>query len=404
MRGVINNDKGYVLALVLIISILFTVIFFSFLAISSNTTKQNNIIEGTFQSQSIAEMGVSYFQHAMTNEIITKQNEIIQEVIAQRDKDIINMIIENDDYYKGLAINAMENYLQNIISSLTDDDKTINVEIKQNKQNTFDITPTYKPEYFSKTSDNLIIAFTSTGYAEAKHAEIKGTITVDFSNMIEPKANHIPKDTTDLIADPGTKLKICPAEKKANLTNESCQIDGSVIYQQNENLTFSNAIYRVSGAFMAGNLNNSRLENSTIYILGSMTSGNLNSTNGLLLHVKGSLTVGNVIGSGLSNSTIEVGGSAQMGNIKLINSTMFIKGDASIDNVNKLQNSKICVNGDLQIGQIKSDSNKISIYAKTSNNPMVNTDNAAFEAACTGGGSSADPGSINYTTDYEYSY
>ncbi|WP_281216803.1 hypothetical protein [Lysinibacillus capsici] len=429
MRNVLNNNKGYALALVLIISILFTVIFFSFLAISSNTTKQHNIVESTFQSQTIAEMGVGYFQSAMTNEIISNQTQIIQNVITQRDQDRKKNIIKQDAYYVALAMSTMQNRLQNIANTLN---KT--VTIHQNNKNSFNINPTNEGSFFAREGERIIIAFTSTGYDEIKNAEIKGTITVDFSNMIVPKTNEdtdssaIPTGNT--IADPGTNLKICPSGKKENLSNESCQIQGSIAYHQNENLILSNTIFRVSGDFKAGNMNNDRLEKSTLYILGSMMTGNLNTTNNLKLHVNGALTVGNFNGSGLSNSVIEVGGNASMGVIKLNKSTIYINDgrsyyDPTIKHINDMQdsiifinsdtvigdtqlgnNAKICVNGHLKIGNINNNFKKTSnIYAKSSNNPAVITNHDEFEAACVGGAiPTPSPGSIDYTTEYEYSY
>ncbi|MEB2302765.1 hypothetical protein LAV72_24520 [Lysinibacillus xylanilyticus] len=430
-KSVVNNNNGYILAIVLIISIIFSVIFLSFIGISSNTTKQNNVVEGTIQSQSIAEMGASYFQHAMTNEIITTQSQIINTVLKEREVDIKNNKIKGDYHYKDSARKYMQKNLEECIKNLQ-----TNIKIQQNNKNYFKINPTYESsgidsvnesKFFSVDGDKLIIAFTSTGYIELKQANIKGTMEVDFANILgqgtsgESEGTTIVKDNT--IADPGENLIICPNEKKDDLSNMSCQIKGSINYSQKDNLTFNNSIYRVTGAFSAGNLNNN-INNSTIYIFGSMTSGNLNSMNQLKLHVNGALFVGHFNGDGLYESTIEVGGSASMGNIKLTKSTMFINGGTSIGNINSIEdsiiyinsnadiqranlykNATVCVNGDLKIGKINNkSSNTSNIYARTSNNPDVITNKAAFEAACTIGGSTVTPGSVDYTTNYEYSY
>lgn len=406
MRNVLNNNKGYALAWVLIISILFTVIFFSFLAISSNTTKQNNIVESTFQSQSIAEMGASYFQHAMTNEITTKQATIIEDVLKERDIDIKEKKLKENSYYIDSAITKMTNYLNAAILSLkneneellkNENEELLNITIHSSTQNHFEIV---EPIEFSTKNNALIIKFTSIGYDELKNAKINGTITADFSNMFEEQSDSPPGTGMDLIADPGTNLTICPIGKHMDLSNKSCQIKSS--YFQSEKLTLSNTVLRVDGAFTANNLNNSRLENSTLYITGSMSAGNLNKTDGLKLHVKGALTVGNMVGgNGLSNSIIEVGGSAMMGNLKLLNSTIFIKGDASIGNINDFKNSKVCVNGDLQIGKVPTPSN---IYAKTSNNSNVIIGAAEFEAACLGGDSSTIDPDFMAPIEYEFEY
>lgn len=417
MRRIINNDKGYALVLVLIISIVFTLIFLLFSIISSSTTKQNNSIESTFQSQSIAEMGASYFQHAMSNEIATKQADIIKYVINQEKQGRI----KKEDAIMS-AIKRMKLELENAIRTLK-----MNMPIHSNSQNYFEIDPID----FSQAGDKLFINFTSTGYEDAKETKITGTIEVDFSNMINSEAKDDPKDTAiptgNSIPDPGTNLQICPTNKKADLSDKHCQIQGSITYHQNENLIFSDTVYRVSGDFKAGNMNNDRLEKSTIYILGSMMTGNLNSTDNLKLHVNGAFTVGNFNGSGLSNSIIEIGGNASMGVIKLIKSTIFINDgksyyDPTIKQINDIQdsiiyinseakiggttlgrNSKICVNGHLDIGNIDNKSgNTSNIYAKTSNNSKVITGAAEFEAACIGGVNPDFMPPIEYEYEYEY--
>ena len=424
-KSVLNNNNGYILAIVLIISIIFSVIFLSFIGISSNTTKQNEIVEGTIQSQSIAEMGASYFQHAMTNEIITTQPQIINDVIKERENDIKNKQIKNENHYKESAMKYMQKNLEECIKNLQ-----TNINIQQNNKNSFKISPTYESKFFSKDGDKLIIAFTSTGYDELKQANIKGKMEVDFAKIIGQGTSSGSEGTVILkgntIADPGTNLNICPNNKKDDLSNMSCQIKDSIDYSQNDKLTFNNSIYRVSGAFSAGNLNND-INNSTIYILGSMRSGNLNSMHQLKLHVKGALTVGHFNGEGLVGSTIEVLGNASMENIKLTKSTMYIDGGnwvTSIGNINGIEdsiiyinynasikgadlnrNATICVNGELNIGHINNNSrNTSNIYAKKSNNPKVITNSAAFEKACMIGGSTVTPGAVDYTTNYEYSY
>ncbi|OCX64277.1 hypothetical protein BFM98_09275 [Lysinibacillus sp. AR18-8] len=434
MRNVLNNNNGYVLALVLIISILITVIFFSFLAISSNTTKQHNIVESTFQSQSIAEMGASYFQHAMTNEIITKQENIIKKIIDQRNEDIKAKQLQDDQHYIGLAIKDMEEVLTDIVLSLKKSDdkeddpeeKTIKMKVHSNPKNSFEVTPVT----FSRADDALIINFTSIGHDEAKNAEIKGTISVDFSNMIDPTTNNESDEsiiTGNTIADPGTSLNICPTGTRADLSNKQCQIKGNITYSQNDELKFNNSIYRVSGTLTVPNMNYPSA-NSTLYIVGSMNGQNLNSMTNVKLHVGGALFVnqfnGRIVDSvievagsttlygnldNLNNSTMYIGGSFMMGQINQIsNSTIYVQGSANIyQGVNLGRNANICVNGDLAIGNINDNSGGTSkIYARTSSSThkSVIVGNDTFEAACAGGSPTVSPGSIDYTTEYEYSY
>ena len=429
MRKVLNNNNGYILAFALIISILIPVLFLSFITISANTTKQNEVVESTFQSQSIAEMGATYFKHAMTNEIETKKNIIIQNVIVKKQTDIRNKIYNNDSYYIDLAINDMKNSLDAIIQGLKAQptDTNINIGVQQNPNNSFDITPSNGSGYFSANTNKLKIEYTSTGYDELKQAKIKGTIEVDFSNIFttgpggSSGSGKVIQYNT--IPDPGESINNC-LQNQSNFTKTTCKINGSISYHQNVNLTFNESTYRVNGDFVAGNLNNDFIDTSTLYIVNNMTAGNLNSKDHLYLHVGGKLEIGHINGSGSLGSIIEVGGSANMDNIKLFNSTMFIGGDTSIGQINGMDdsiiyidslanikgadlgiNSTICVNGHLDIGNINNNSGGSSnIYAISSNNSKVKTDSAAFTSACSGGGSGITPGNIIVKDDYDYSY
>ncbi|KOY82806.1 hypothetical protein I6G82_12620 [Lysinibacillus macroides] len=422
MKRIINNDRGYALVLVLIISIVFTLVFLLFLAISSNTTKQNNVVESTFQSQSIAEMGASYFQHAMTNEIVARQNRIIQEVLTQREQDIKNRIINTDEYYINSVIGDIELELKKKVIPFLN----TNITIHSNSQNHFEIDSIN----FPSEDKMLIINFISVGYDEAKRTEIGGTVTADFSDMIDPTFNNKPEETIitgNTIADPGTNLDICSTGTRADLSNKHCQINGDISYHQNDELRFSNSTYRVSGSLNVPNMNFPS-SNSTLYIVGSLNGQNLNTMTDVKLHIGGSLyvsqfngrivdTVIEVAGSttlhgnldNLNNSTMYIGGSFTMATINQItNSTIYVGGAAQIyQGVNLGRNATICVNGDLSIGNINDNSGGTSkIYARTSNSrhQAVITGNAEFEAACLGGGSPTVNPDFSPPIEYEYDY
>ncbi|WP_341302032.1 hypothetical protein MHB44_06445 [Lysinibacillus sp. FSL H8-0500] len=426
MKRIINNDKGYALALVLIISIVFTLVFLLFLAISSNTTKQNNIVESTFQSQSIAEMGASYFQHAMTNEIITRQDKIIQKVLTNREQDIKNGIINGDEYYISSVIGEMESELKGeAIPSLN-----TNMTIHSNSQNHFEIDSIE----FPSEDKMLVIKFISIGYDEAKRMEIGGTVTADFSDMIDPTANNETEETIitgNTIPDPGTNLDICSTGTRADLSNKHCQINGDISYHQNDELRFNNSTYRVSGSLNVPNMNYSS-SNSTLYIVGSLNGQNLNTMTNVKLHIGGSLNIsqlnGRIVDSvievagsttlhgnldNLNNSTIYIGGSFMMATINQItNSTIYVGGDAHFyQHMNLGRNATICVDGDLIIGNNLSTGNinnnsggTSKIYARSSRHQAVITGNAEFEAACLGGGSPTVNPDFSPPIEYEYSY
>jgi len=160
----------------------------------------------------------------------------------------------------------------------------------------------------------------------------------------------------------------------------------------------------------------------------------MNSLPKLKLHVNGDASIGHFNGSGLTESTIEIGGKAKMDNLKLDGTTMYIGGTATIGQINDMEdstifinnyndnkslktkiagvnfgkdsNSTICVNGELEIGNINNNSNGSSnIYAKRSNKPQVITDPVSFNNACKSQKrSSVSWGTPSISADYDYQY
>lgn len=87
-KSILRNESGYTLVIVLLIITLFTVFTLSFMAISANTTKQNEVAERNIQSVTLAEMGITYFQQAISNSFETHKAGVINKIKLQRDDDI----------------------------------------------------------------------------------------------------------------------------------------------------------------------------------------------------------------------------------------------------------------------------------------------------------------------------
>lgn len=75
-----KNEKGYALVTVLLIITVFMIISLSFMGQAVNSVKQNQIVDVSSQSVSVAEMGVSYYQVAVKNAFLTKKLEYDNEI------------------------------------------------------------------------------------------------------------------------------------------------------------------------------------------------------------------------------------------------------------------------------------------------------------------------------------
>lgn len=421
MKRSILNSNGYTLVLVLLIITIFTMLAFSFLVQSSNSIKQNSIVEENSNSIALAEMGIMFFEYETRNVYESNHQQVIDKVKSIRETDISNKIYHPDEYYKQLAISEMETILESTLIP-------VNKTIDNNPSASFSIQT--NGELVSRTSDGLKVSFTSAGLEDKTKKTISASLMIDFSNWMnrenqdgngdEPETNII---IGNEIKDPGNLVDCELENKKANYSDTACQINGSVTYDNNDQLTFDNSVFKVKGALTTGNMNKDIIS-STLYVTGSMFTGNMNSLNYLHLFVGGAGVFGHFNGSGLSNSIIEIGGSATIQNMKLEKSKIFIGGSANLGQINDMEdsiifidsgadisgvnmgrNSIICVNGPLTIGNINGNYSS-KIYAKSSANSQVITDPSSFENACSRGGAQSPIswGSTSITSDYDYQY
>ncbi|MDN4495508.1 hypothetical protein [Ureibacillus aquaedulcis] len=424
MRRITNNSDGYAILIVLMITAVFTVFALSFLVISANTTKQNNIVEQNSQSVAIAEMGVTYFEHAINNSIHTHQDTVLTYVKNLRANDIADKKNYPDDYYIDIAISEMMGYLQTDVNDLN-----LTVGIKGNSTGDFYISPT-ETDFFKNTSKGIDVLYKSRGTEDSKSTTIEGKLKLDFSQFLVTKVappgtgtKTTPILQANQISDPGNNLTSCPNyDKKVEFNAINCQITGSMTYD--DSVSFDNSKVKVTGALTADKINKGFYD-STLYVLGSMTVyGNMKKSDNINLFVGGAFSGLNFIDNdGITNSVIEIMGSASMHNTKFTNSTMYIGGVTTIHQLNgddystvfinanttvdtkiKLSNrSKVCINGHLDVNNIDTDSTS-KVYAKSSNNSSVNTKPDSFNNACFSTSTTADWGNINLSSEYNYNY
>jgi len=397
------------------------------MAISANTTKQNEVAERNIQSVTLAEMGITYFQQAISNSFETHKAGVINKIKLQRDDDIKNNILKTDEHYINSAIILMKNEFDKTINSIS---HTRKINSKPSSQ--FTITPAINSNFYINKTNGFDISFISIGTENGKQASIEGKMEFDFSGVfltsppLSGGNTFIPILQSNLIADPGNLQECTNLSKKSVFSGDSCQTTGSITYDQNDGLSFTQSLYKVTGSLTTGNLN-SDIISSTLYIVGTMTSGNLNNLKDSNLHVGGSLKGLNINGNGFNNSKLQVLGTANIDNFKLENSqvyieraasfgqingieksTIFVNSDASIKGVNFGNNATICVNGKVDIsGSINNNSNGTSnIYAKSSTNSNVITNTSKFNTACLKSNPqpNTQEGDIKYTTNFNYIY
>jgi hypothetical protein len=422
-----KKEEGYALITVLLIITVFMILFLSFAGQSINNTKQNQVIEKDSQSIALSEMGVIYFETLARNVYISNSDTIQNEVKNLRANDVQTGTVKANDIYIQDAINSMVDKLKIL--------KPMTLQIDDNPTASFRIDPKEGETNIVQTINNTIkIDFISTGIENGEEKKIDGTLTMDFSGFLTSDDNsgggggsNSPILTGNNISDPGNLPACSDSNKKVDFTNTTCQISGSETYSNNDQLTFNNSTFKVTGALSVPNMNND-ISSSTLFIQGSMSGENMNSLNQINLHVNGSASFGNFNGNGLNGSTIEIGGSSTMGNMNLSGSTLYIGGTANIGQINSItdstiyintkinsdttiqgvnfgNNSTICVNGPLTIGNINNNSNGSSnIYAKSSDNPKVITDSAAFMNKCNKSSSTISWGTPTISANFDYSY
>ncbi|WNS74473.1 hypothetical protein RRV45_16385 [Bacillus sp. DTU_2020_1000418_1_SI_GHA_SEK_038] len=421
---IVENEKGYTLVAVLLTVTIFMLLAFSFMGQAANSMKQNKAVETKSQSVALAEMGVTYFQHAIQNIFKSNYQSIVQQVKSIRESDKIK---RTNDEYTQIAMNLMKDIIKNELNPTAisiDDNPGANFSIQYNKNSNL-----------KQDGKVLKIDFKSIGTENGKITTIETVMNIDFSelmsdsgtgetgntgvqNAILPSGNDIP--------DPGN-LSACDNDnKKVDYSNIKCQVNGSDSYDNNDQLIFNNSIFKVTGALSLPQMNKDII-NSTLYVLGSMTTGNMNSLTHLKLHVNGAGHFGHFNGSGLTDSIIEIGGNAKFDNMKLLrstiyvgeykanfgqingmeNSVIFVNSDTDIKGLDIGSNSTVCVNGFLKIENNFNSNSNSKVYAKNSNNNNVIKGDAAFKdgGACSRkSGSLISWGDLSIYADYDYKY
>lgn len=173
LKPIIRNDQGYALVTVLLIITVFMMLAIAFMGQSTNSMKQNSIIEEKSQSVALAEMGVSYFEHDVRNVYESNHQKVVNQVMLQREADRLILVYKSDEEYKQMAINLLKEILiRELDPSLMviDDENSASFEIKN--------------DTIYKSSKGINIDFDSFGNDNGKTTTIHAAMTIDFSNWM----------------------------------------------------------------------------------------------------------------------------------------------------------------------------------------------------------------------------
>ncbi|MDM5333203.1 hypothetical protein QUF56_08195 [Ureibacillus composti] len=403
----LRNNQGYTLFFVLMIISVFTILALSFTVQSTNSAKQNTIVEAKMQSVDLAEMGSQFYMNAIKNEF----NEA-KEVARNAQNDYLNSVdqVITDEILlvaqkKGItaAYDFLERKLSNSNTGLPRS-KSIGTESSSPKfEIGFDKNSNGNEILLSSLVDNVAtITFYSTGIEsgtkESNDTTVKANLEIDFGQMINSSSNAFTDNTISynngsnsntlqavpLIQDPDPNNNLPTCENDtSSFINKKCQFIGDKNFPENEP-TFTN---------------------STVKVIGNLSFDKKFDFNGGLLYVTGDFLDpkgSNIsLSGGINNSIGEIfiGGNANFGNLNNSKNMKIVVGkDATFkNNINgNATNVTICIYGNLVgINNYKDDS--VKIYVKSE-------DSEAFDinGACAGGTSNSGGKNPSWTWDVPY--
>lgn len=290
MKKQINNQEGYALLMVLVIIVVFTTVFLSFLAQSLSNMKQNQMIEKKEQSTSLAEMGIELYKQAIVSEF-----DDVQQKAETAYQDCLSSS-EDMERAKDCAITEAVDYLVDYLTKL-ESNESLNSKVI-NDGSSYSIENTS----FQRENALLDISFSSKGISQEKTKEILAKMTIDFSPMFEAtitEPNNAQENAT-LDPDPNDQFDNCDdVVKNYDFSNKTCRFGSksskvSKSYHSNQKIHFNNTTLKVNGNLSYKNLNNHDFNHSLLYITGDFDNGNQNKIKNATFYIEGSATFGNL--------------------------------------------------------------------------------------------------------------
>lgn len=349
-----KNENGYALLTVLLTVTIFMLIAFTFMGQSANSTKQNERVEANFQSVALAEMGVTYFQHAIQN----TYSEVKRDITDKIQEDVKKNIKRDEDYYLKEAYTLFTSEISKI--------SRVSPPIEGSSAASYEIEKVLIPP-IDPNDGKINISFSSNGTAKGKSTTLSASMAFELMESKVEDSNgtgiggNLP--TFDKIKKPeGNNVCIDPLEIK-NSCNES-YINGSRRFDNNPK-ELNNKLIFLTGGLMFGNAN--RLTNVKMHAEGSISFyGNVNNVSATLIETKGAASFDSQLE--LSNSSeLLVGGNLSVAGHLTLTNRSFVYVGGSVDFINKHlnidQTSTMCIRGKLiKHDKINDPYNRLFIY------------------------------------------
>lgn len=365
----LRKEDGYSLITILLFITVFSIIFLSFIGYSFNTVKHNKIVEKQTKTVTLAEMGVSFLQTAITDIYIARKVDVNDYILGEIQND--NPVKTNDEY-TNLAISKTATYLQADLKDYLGYDPNVNPVLKK-EINTDSAYLIKNLNILNDLDKNEIrITFESIGTDGEKNTPINSEMIIQLSPKEEnpggihlgiklPNFNQIPKPAGCNSGVCGDLIELIDGlldlivNNLNNVTDKTIYSTQGITLDKNDNINSSDnlQIHAVNAIDIPGNLNNALdllLETQSDAKFGSQ----LRTLGDSKLFVKNNM-ITNGITDIENNSLVYVGN--DLTNNKHLNlkgdSATFVDGTAKVnDKLNMSSNAKMCVKNNVEVTDI----------------------------------------------------
>jgi len=380
-----RNEKGYALLIVLFLITFIMIASATFVSASVSNAKQEKTVDSNNTAVAAAEMGVDYYKTALSNELNSNKERLI-ELGEDRIKLLVKEIIEKNlseakiqERLKAIQISLAENLEELLIITISNLDKTVDVNL--DNAISFDGEKLFDPNnvYWINDGGSVVVM----GDIKGKNKEWNQDLTFEME-IILPNIKSLKLD-----ADPDSYVgnfdfnHLIPEDIKGienlckttgTLTGVKCKGDATGTAPKLQNLNNSTIYYPVG--YTHTNSNNPDFNGTKIYSDGNIDIKNMNSMSEGFLFVNGNVDAKNLNGTGISDSTIIVKESMTAAQMKVNHSDLAINKNLTVgDHLTVENNSRICVGGKLTVnGKLEID-NSSAIYVLKS----MNSDNYDYK-------------------------
>lgn len=354
MRNV-KDEHGYALVTVLLIITVFMILFLSFMGQGFNSVKQNQVVEKKSLSVASAEMGVSYYQVEIQRIFESKQQLISDYIKA-------NTSLQTN--FKREAAVKLATELQSVFpKGTTQPSIPINGDPNASYQmKDFEAIP--NPD---TNSNKVNISLSVVGTENKKTSTLFVKMTIDLDSIanlskIDDINNYKLPNFNTVTVDPNVKCTTLDCNK--------IYINGNGDFSGNNNLKDNQTIFTTGSLNLDANGNENNLENLQIHTDGNITLGkNMNQASNVVIESKGDAIFNQNLKMTGSSSLIIMKNLHVFQNLELAKTSFAYIGGTNLppnnittstatieQNLNIIDSSKMCVNGNLTVhGKIDAD-------------------------------------------------